>query len=166
MFGFLTFKHAALSVGGAAALLLSTGTTFGFAQPAPTQQAVIDDAAAKLGLSGDQLAQALREARQELGVRAAVRLDRRHALTVAATTLGLPDLKSLRKELAGTTLTAVASKHGVQPATVAAAIKADLAAQVDAQLAAGKITAKRAASLKQKLDGRVDALMTREFKAK
>jgi hypothetical protein len=164
MLGFISCKRAALSIGGAAALLLASAS-FGFAQPAPTHRTVIDDAAAKLGLSGDQLAQALREARTELGVRASVRLDRKHALQVAATTLGLPDVVSLRKELAGTTLSAVAQQHGVQPAAVASAINADLAAQVDAQVAAGKIKPPRGAALKQKLATRVDALMTRQFKA-
>lgn len=174
----LTFKRAALAL-ASAALLLIGGAGLSLAQTAtPTSppasgqatapkaaRAVIDDAAAKLGLSGDQLAQALKEARRELGARSTVRLARQRALDVAAHALGLADARALRKELAGTTLTAVAQKHGVAPATVSAAIVADLNAQVDAQVAAGKLTAQRATTLKQRLATRVDALMAHQFKA-
>ena len=165
----VTLKQAALSIGGAAILLLA-GTSLGAAQSAPgsnpsTQQAIIDDAAAKLGLTGDQLRQALSEARKELGVKTGVHLDRRHALDVAAKTLGLPDAAALRQQLGGTTLEAVAQQHGVQPATVAAAIVADLDQQIDAQVAAGTLKPARAATLKQKLSSRVNALMTHQFKS-
>jgi uncharacterized protein YidB (DUF937 family) len=168
----VTLKRAALSIGGAAILLLA-GTSLGAAQSAPsptpspntaTKQAIIDDAAAKLGLTGDQLRQALSEARKELGAKTGVHLDRRHALDVAAKTLGLPDAAALRKQLGGTTLEAVAQQHGVQPATVAAAIVADLDQQIDAQVAAGTLKPARAATLKQKLSTKVDAFMTHQFK--
>ena len=91
----------------------------------------------------------------------------RHAeLGVAAKTLGLSDVKALRAELGGTTLTAVAQKHNVAPATVASAIKADLDTKVDGLVAAGQLKAARGAKVKSRVEARVDRLMTREFKAK
>jgi hypothetical protein len=85
---------------------------------------------------------------------------------VAAKAIGLADAKALRKELAGSTLTAVAQKHNVAASVVATALKADVNARIDAQVTAGKLKAERAATLKTKAAARVDALMTREFKAK
>jgi len=163
----VTLTRAALSIGGAAILVL-TSTGLSAAQSAPsgrpsTKQAIIDDAAAKLGLTGDQLSQALKEARKELGAKAGVRLDRRHTLDVAAHTLDLADAAALRTQLGGTTLEAVAQQHGVQPATVAAAIVTDLDQQVDAQVAAGILKPARAATLKQKLATKVNTLMTHQF---
>jgi hypothetical protein len=130
-----------------------------------TAGALIEDAAAKLGLTGDQLAQALREARHELGVHAGVHLNRQQALTDAAKPLGLSDGKSMRQQLRGTTLTAIAQQRGIDPTTVANVIKADLNAQVDTEVSAGKLNANRAPTLKQRLATRVDALMTHQFKA-
>ena len=167
-------KHAALSIGAAALLLLaSVGISVAQSTPIPTPtsnsnskaRAVIDDAAAKLGLTGDQLAQALRDARRELGVGSAVSFSRAQAVAAAATALGLADTKALRQQLSGTTLTSVAQQKGIDPATVANAIKANLNGQVDAQVGSGKLSASRAVTLKQQLSARVDALMSRQFKA-
>lgn len=168
---FFSAKHAALSIGGAAILAFS-GAGLSYAQSAPTStstsRAVIDDAAAKLGLTGDQLAQALKDARKELGAGAPVHLDRKHALSVAAASLGFQnasDVKALRGALAGTTLTALAQQRGIQPTVVASAIINDLDAQVDALVSAGKLNTNRAAHLKQKLSARVNTFMTHQFKA-
>jgi len=160
----MSFPRAALSLLGAA-LLLCASVGFASAQSnAPAKQAVIDDAAAKLGLTGDQLRDALKQARKELGTR--VRVVVKDELTVAAKAIGLADAKALRKELAGSTLTAVAQKHNVAPATVSNAIKADIDTKIDALVSSGKLKADRAAALKTKAHARVDALMTRQFKAK
>ncbi|HLZ29381.1 MAG TPA: hypothetical protein VKV73_18855 [Chloroflexota bacterium] len=170
------WKRSALAIGGAALLL---SATIGFSQaqtatptPATAKQqhraAVLDLAAAKLGVTSDQLTTALKDARKDLGARpgaAVLAKLARHELSVAATTLGIADVKTLRQELAGTTLTAVAGNHGVPAATVAAALKADVEARIQALLAAGTIKADRAAALKVKADAKVDALMTRQFKA-
>jgi hypothetical protein len=88
----------------------------------------------------------------------------RHELSVAATTLGYPNVKALRRDLAGTTLTALAQEHNVAPATVDAAIKADVDAKIQALVAAGTIKPNRAATLKVKAEAKVDKLMTRQFK--
>src|SRR5215216_7363884 len=164
-------KKVLLGIAGTAVLLTAT-LGFSFAQSAPTKaqekRPVIDRAASKLGISGDQLAEALKEARKEVAVKRGLQLGKvvRDELTVAAKAVGLADAKALRKELAGSTLTAVAQKHNVAPATVANAIKADLDARIDALVAAGKLTAERAATLKTREHAKVDALMTREFKAR
>ena len=153
-------------------LVVALGVSY--AQSAPTSkqqehQAVISDAAAKLGLSADQLQQALTQARKDVGVNqgrarplAKIRADE---LAVAARTIGVADAKALRKELAGTTLTAVAQKHNVQPSTVSDAIKADLNAKIQAAVTAGTLKADRAAKLQQKVTDKVNALMTRQFPA-
>jgi hypothetical protein len=160
-----------IAAAGAALLLVST-VGYTYAQSAPTRQqqhrAVIDDAAARLGLSGDQLAQALKDARKELGVTSSVKVGKlvHDELGVAAKSLGLADARALRQELAGTTLTAVAQKHNVAPSTVSNAIKADLDARIQAQVTSGAIKPARATTLETKAHARVDAFMTRQFKAK
>ena len=171
-------KRSALAVGGAALLL---SATIGFSQaqtatPTPAtatakkqhRESVIDLAAAKLGLTADALSAALKSAHQDLGSKqGGVQVGKLvHAeLGVAATALGIADAKTLRHELAGSTLTAVAAKHSVPAATVAAALKADVDARIQALVTAGTIKADRAAALKIKADAKVDAFMTREFKA-
>jgi hypothetical protein len=170
-------KRGAIALGGAALLL---SATIGFTQAqgnkpttAPTakqqqHQAVLNLAATKLGLTGDQLSTAFKDARKDLGLNQgrvkAVEIAK-DELTVAAKAIGLADLKALRTELAGTTLTAVAQKHGVAPSTVAAAITADVDARIQALVTSGKLSADRAAALKLKADARVNTFITREFKA-
>ena len=162
-------RKLALALGGAA-VLLGASIGFSYAQSAPTaeqqRQAIIDDAAAKLGINGTDLAAALKQARKELGARVQLGKLVKDELTVAAKTIGLTDAKALRKELRGSTLTAVAQSHNVAPATVSNAIKADLDSKIDELVNSGKLKADRAATLKTKAHARVDALMTREFKPK
>jgi hypothetical protein len=165
-------KRSAIAIGGAALLL---SATIGFSQaqtatsPAATQrEAIIDLAAAKLGLTSDQLSTALRQARKDLGVNQGTPQVGKlihQELSVAATALGLADVKTLRKELAGTTLTAVATKHNVLPSTVAAAMKADVNARIQALVTAGTIKAARGATLKVKAEAKIDTFMTHQFKA-
>ncbi len=129
---------------------------------------MLADAAAKLGLTPDQLQQALTQARKDLGGGAGAHplaRVRSEELQVAAQTLGIADARALRRELAGTTLTDVAQKHGVQPATVASAITADLDAKIQALVNAGTIKANRVNALDQKVSSRVVSLMTHQFPA-
>jgi hypothetical protein len=106
-------KRFIVAAAGAAALVAGT-LGVSYAQSAPTKQqqhrGVIDLAASTLGLTGDQLAQALKDARKELGDRVGLGLGklRSDELNAAAKALGLADAKALRAELAGSTLTAVA----------------------------------------------------------
>jgi hypothetical protein len=169
----ISLTRIGLAVGGAA-LLLGATLGIGYAQsatPSPAAQqkrAIIDDAAARLGIQGDDLAQALKEARKALGQKHGVQIGKlvKDEMAVAAKAIGLADAKTLLRELRGTTLTAVAQKHSVAPAIVANALKADLNTRIDALVSGGKLKADRAAALKTQAATRVDALMTREFKAK
>ena len=130
------------------------------------REAIIADAAAKLGLTPDQLQQALTQARKDLGGNAHPLAKIRHdELQVAAKSMGFPNVKALRAELAGSTLNDVAQKHDVQPSTVAAAITADLEAKVRALANAGTIKADRVSALDQKVSTKVAALMTHQFPA-
>lgn len=150
-----------IAVGGVAVLLAAT-VGFTSAQTAtPDKRTVIDLAASKLSVSGDDLAAALKQARQDLGLKRQIRIGKiaKDELTVAAKTLGVADAKALRKELIGSTLTAVAAKHNVQAATVANAIKVDVDKKIDSL----NLTAERATKLKDKAHTAVDALMTRQF---
>ncbi len=166
-------KCSAVALGGA--VLLFSGTmSFSQAQtatPSATharQQSVMELAAAKLGLTGDQLSSALKEARKDLGVNQGVPKAGKlvhHELSVAATALGIGDVKTLRSELAGSTLAAVAQKHNVQLSTLAGALKADVDAKIQAMVAAGTLRRDHAGTLKLKAEAKVDAFMTHQFKA-
>ena len=169
-----SLKRTALALGGAALLLCST-VGLSQAQSAiaakPTrqqQQAVINLAATKLGLSGDQLSEALKASRKDLGLRqghAQVGKLVRAELSVAATTLNYPSLQAMRKDLEGTTLTALATSRIGSPTPVANALKADVDARIQAMVTAGTLKAARATTLTHKAEVKVDALMTRQFKA-
>jgi hypothetical protein len=168
---FSSLKRGALALGGAA-LLLSATVGFSAAQSTTPdkkqqQQAVINLAASKLGLTGDQLSEALKQSRKDLGHnqgRPKIAKLVKQELGVAATTLGYSDVKALRKDLAGTTLAALAQTRKIAPATVASAIKADVDSQIQALAAAGTIKPNQAVKLKLKAEARVDGLMTRQFK--
>ena len=90
---------------------------------------------------------------------------RRDELQVAAKTLGFADVRALRTELAGSTLTAVAQKHNVPSTAVSAAIMADISAKLQAAVAAGQLKAERVPALTQRAQDRVTALMTHQFPA-
>jgi hypothetical protein len=132
-------KRAALAFGGAALLLCSTvglSQAQSAAAAKPTrqqQQAVINLAATKLGLSGDQLSEALKSSRKDLGLR------QRHA--------------------------ALATSRVGSPTPVANALKADIDSRIQAMITAGTLKAARATTLTHKAETKVDALMTRQFKA-
>jgi hypothetical protein len=82
----------------------------------------------------------------------------------AARAIGIsPD--QLRQELPGKSLADVAKAHNVDPTAVANAIKADATARIDRDVSAGRITAERAAQIKQDLSDRVDRMMTRQVPA-
>jgi len=170
-------KRSAFAIGSAALLL---GGTIGLSHAQTTtpsaavsakqhREAIVDLAALKLGLSSNELSTALKGARKDLGLNPGhAQLGKlvRKELSVAATRLGLANVKGLRKELAGSTLTAVANKHNVQPSAVASAIKADVDAQIQTMISAGNLKPNRAAALKVKAEAKVDAFMTLQFKTR
>ncbi|MBV9600506.1 MAG: hypothetical protein JOZ87_27155 [Chloroflexi bacterium] len=171
-------KRVLMAAGGAALLLLGA-LGVGYAQSTPAQtptatqtaakqrrQAIISDAASQLGVSADQLQQALTQARKNVGGRARPLADlRKDELQVAARTLGVSDVKALRAQLAGTTLTAVAQTHNVQPSSVSAAIMSDITSKLQADVAAGSVNANQVATLTQRAQNRVNALMTHQWPA-
>ncbi len=130
------------------------------------RQALVSDAASQLGISADQLEQALAQARKDVGRARPLANERKDELQVAAQALGVTDAKTLRAQLSGSTLTAVAQNHNVQPSTVSAAIMADVSSRLQAAVAAGQISANRVPALTQRAQTRVDALMTRQFPAR
>src|SRR6476619_3904693 len=67
-------------------------------------------------------------------------------LDAAAQVMGL-SVDQVRQEAAGSTLTAVAQAHRVDPATVAAALKTSAAAGIDRATSDGRITADQAAQM-------------------
>jgi transposase-like protein len=172
-------KHLLLAVGGAAVLMSAAlGVTYAQSTqtptPAPTQtsaqqrrQAIISDTASQLGVSADQLQQALVQARKDVGgqPRPLASL-RREELQVAVKAIGLPDVKTLRTQLAGSTLTAVAQSHNVQPSTVSTAIMADITSKLQADVTSGQINANQVQTLTQRAQNRVNALMTHQFPAR
>ena len=96
------FQRGALILGGAAAVLFATASlTTAQTITNDQKQAVIRLAATKLGLSDDQLTDALKQARKDLGVnqgRPRARDLIAGELAVAARTIGV-DVRTLRQML-------------------------------------------------------------------
>jgi hypothetical protein len=161
-------------IGAAVLLGGALGVAHAQTTPAPVQdsakqhrQAILADAATQLGISADQLQQALAQAREDVRGRARPLADvRRDELQVAAQTLGLAGLRALRAELAGSTLNAVAQKHNVASTAVSGAIMADISARLQAAVAAGRLKSERVPELTQRAQTRVNALMTHQFPAR
>jgi len=137
------------------------------------EQAFLAAVASKLGISAEQLQQAMDQARTELGMpqrgpggphggpqggpgRGEGRMGR--GLDAAAQALGVDQL---RQELAGgQTLTQVAQAHNVDPTTVANALKQAANAHIDQEAAAGRIPADQVATARQRAAERIDQMMT------
>ena len=139
------------------------------------EQAFIDAVAAKLGISSDQLRQAMDQARADVGMpqrgpggpqggpqggpgRGEGRMG--GGLDAAAQALGV-SADQLRQELAGgQTLTQVAQAHNVDPSTVANALKQAANAHIDQEAAAGRIPADQVDTAKQRAAERIDQMMS------
>ena len=80
-------------------------------------------------------------------------------LNAAAQAIGI-SVDQLRAELPSTSLAQVAQAHGVDPNTVASAMKSASDAQVDAAVSSGRLEASEAAERKTQADQRIDQLMT------
>jgi hypothetical protein len=77
---------------------------------------------------------------------------RRGAGVVAAKAIGITRPELRQELLAGKTIAAIATEHGVQPQAVIDALKAAADKRIEAAQNAGKITAERATKLKNRLD--------------
>jgi hypothetical protein len=84
------------------------------------------------------------------------------ASEVAARTIGIT-ADQLRQELPGKSLADVAKAHNVDPTKVADAIKAELTARIDQAVANNRLSADRAAQMKQRLSNDVDQMMTHQL---
>ncbi len=174
-----------LVAGSAAVVLGGAAVGVAAAQQVPTNtgtptahtrfESFIDALAAKLNVSPETLKQDIRQVRQEQGLngprggheglgwfgdRGGMRGVVGHELQVAADALKIP-VDQLRTELRGKSLADVARAHNVDPTVVADALKADAHARIDQAVSSGKLTADRAATLKQRVDARLDQMMTR-----
>jgi hypothetical protein len=128
------------------------------------QQQFLAAVAAKLGISLDQLQQAMDQTRTELGIPErgpGGGGDRRMGggLDAAAQALGI-NVDQLRQELRGKTLTQVAQAHNVDPTTVANALKTAANDRIDQEAAAGRIPADQVVAAKQRAAERIDQMMT------
>lgn len=136
------------------------------------QEQFLSALASKLGVSVDRLKQAITEARQEVG------LPQRPAgrfggpwhrglglnLETAARAMNI-SVDQLRQELPGKSLADVARAHNVDPSTVADALKSAAASRIDQAVSAGRISADQASQIKQRINERIDQLMTRQVPA-
>ncbi len=143
-------KRSVVAIGGAA-LLASSSLGLAHAQTVPSP-AVPGTAVSQQSQPGVRVKHHGHRLRKLL----------RGEMRVAAEFIGV-DLKQLRTELKGNSLSDVATAHGVAPAEVARALKADVDAKIDAAVASGRLSADRANKLKQRASVRVDRLMTRTF---
>jgi predicted transcriptional regulator len=130
------------------------------------QQKFEQGAASKLGITVERLRQALAEAQKEAGLPEGVFVGGALAGNVvalvpydaAAGALGL-SLDQLQQELKSKTLAEVAKDRGVDPNTVANALKAAERGRIEADAGRGTMPKEIAERLKAGVDERVDRLM-------
>ncbi len=143
------------------------------AQPSDRMEQFLSTLASKLGITTDKLKQAIQETRSQLGYGPGFGFGEPHgrhgfgfggSLDAAAGAIGI-SADQLRQELPGKSLADVARAHNVDPNKVAAALKADAAARIDQAVASGRLSADRAAQLKQDESTSVDQLMTQPWPA-
>jgi hypothetical protein len=140
--------------------------------PAPGQQTrseehqrFLNALAARLGISTQQLEEAIAAARSDAGIPAESEGWHGHhhggaALAAAAQAIGVTP-QELRQELQGKSLAQVAQAHGKNPADVATAVKNAVNARIDQEVTNGELTADQAAQKKATADQAIDQDMTR-----
>jgi hypothetical protein len=142
------------------------------------QQKLNQALASKLGISVERLTQATAEARKEAGLPeggsvTAVALPPEKVFTLAlggdplsaaARPLNL-SVEQLREELKAKSLTELARARGVDPAAVAAALKDDERARIDAAVAKGGLPPEVVEGLRAGVDARVEQLLAVRFAA-
>ena len=81
----------------------------------------------------------------------------------AADTIGIPAKDLLEALKGGQSIAQVAAAHGIDPQAVIDDLTADATARIDQAVADGKLTAERAATMKEKLPERVTTIVNRHF---
>lgn len=167
----------AIAVAGVGALASTSGSASAQVIPTPVpgatatadaarHEAVLAAFAAKLGLPVESVRAAMQSARASVapanGVNHAVAYG---ALEAAAKAIGITE-EQLDAELPGKSLAQVAQAHNVDVAVVKAAMIANASARVDANVAAGKTTAEKAAARKAMFSDRFDRLLAHVHPAK
>jgi hypothetical protein len=172
----------ALAAGGAVLMLggAAVGVAAAQAQPTPAAQAgqnryqaFVDALAKRLGVTSANLESAISGARTDAGLpadgsgvpgfgpggpRGRGGFGFGADLTTAATAIGIP-ADQLRTELAGKSLAQVATAHGKTANDVATALKNAATTRVDQAVAAGRLTADQATSMKTRIDASIDKLV-------
>jgi hypothetical protein len=167
---------AVLLSGAAVGLVTAQGApTMPMPMPSQTQQAgsqmhqrYLDALAKRLGITTDQLQQAMAGARSDVGMPARgtgapaggarSRNGRGAAIGAAAQAIGVTP-QQLWTELPGKSLAQVAQAHGKNPADVAAALKTAANQRIDRQVTAGNLTADQATQRKTSIDQRIDQVI-------
>jgi hypothetical protein len=176
--GGVAAAQSAEPAGGCPPLLAKpiAGANLGVAVPdTAAHQKFEQTLASKLGVSVDRLKQVTAEARKEAGLPEALTavafgpgkvftLEGGDPLTPAATALNLT-IEQLREELKSKSLSDLARSKGVDPATVATALKNDERARIDAAVAKGGLPADVAEKMRAGVDARVEQLLTARFSA-
>lgn len=85
---------------------------------------------------------------------------RHQAGALAAKTIGIPRADLRGELLAGKTIAAIATEHGVAPQTVIDALVAAANTKIDAAVTAGHLRAARAAKLKVRIDASIPKIVT------
>jgi hypothetical protein len=93
------------------------------------------------------------------GATALRRRIRRRAALLAAKTIGIKPADLRQELLAGKTIAAIATEHGVQPQKVIDALVDAANAKIAAAVSAHKITAERGAKLKVRIDNAIPKLV-------
>lgn len=84
---------------------------------------------------------------------------RHQAGALAAKTIGIPRADLRGELLAGKTIAAIATEHGVAPQTVIDALVAAANTKIDAAVTAGHLRAARAAKLKVRIDASIPKIV-------
>ncbi len=139
------------------------------------EQAFLAALAKRLGISTDQLQQAMTAARTDLGLPPDRGIGpggpsggRRGGLgpnlDTAAQFLGI-STDQLRQELSGSTLAAVAQAHGKSAADLATALKNAANQRIDQEVSSGRLSADQANQRKQDASQRIDQMLNQQVPA-
>ena len=136
-------------------------------------QQYLEAVAKRLNVDADRLKRAMAEARQEVGWAKRGGRDGGHrggqmmrgGLQAAAGALQM-SVEDLWRELPGHSLVDLAKARNIDPDTVASAIRKAANERIDKATEGGRLSAEQARAMTQRLDQRIDRLMTRSWPAR